>query len=131
MVVRLRVAYERGKAHAIAVVAEGVRYGAKGAGPLLQEHRHLGFELRATILGRAQRGGMPGVFDRLLGIRLGVAATERLARGLIQVLVGLKQDQYTNTPLAEVVSNKKPLDLSLLEVARVLQSEVNAAYPRL
>lgn len=61
MVVRLRVAYERGKAHAIAVVAEGVRYGAKGAGPLLQEHRHLGFELRATILGRAQRGGMPGV----------------------------------------------------------------------
>jgi len=41
------------------------------------EHRdRLGFELRVTKLGHVQRGGAPGVFDRMLGTLPGVAAVD-------------------------------------------------------
>lgn len=114
-------AYERGKAHAIIVVAEGARYDAEGLAAYFREHA-LGFELRATTLGHVQRGGAPGAFDRLLATRLGAAAVERLCRGEHGVLVGLLQGKVAATPLVEVVANRKPLDLSLFELARVLAS---------
>ena len=117
----LRAAYERGKPHALAVVAEGARYNAEELARYFQKHHdRLGFELRVTILGHVQRGGAPGAFDRLLATRLGAAATEHLARGEHGVLVGLLKGEMAATPLAEVVANKKPLDLRLLELARVL-----------
>ena len=117
----LRGAYDRGKPHAIVVVAEGARYNAEGLARYFKEHRErLGFDLRATTLGHVQRGGAPGVFDRLLATRLGAAATERLARGEHGILLGLRQGEIAATPLAEVVTNRKMLDLSLMELARVL-----------
>jgi len=133
----LRAAYERGKPHALVVVAEGARYnaeglvtsagsvrclsGAEGLARYFQEHRErLGFELRVTTLGHVQRGGAPGAFDRLLATRLGAAATKHLARGEHGLLVGLLEGEIVATPLAEVVANKKPLDLRLLELAKVL-----------
>jgi 6-phosphofructokinase 1 len=117
----LRAAYERGKPHALVVVAEGARYNAKGLARYFREHRErLGFELRVTTLGHVQRGGAPGAFDRLLASRLGAAAIEHLTRGEYGVLMGLLKGEIEATPLAEVVANKKPLDLRLLELARVL-----------
>jgi len=117
----LRAAYERGKSHALVVVAEGAQYNAAGLAGFFQEHRErLGFELRVTTLGHVQRGGAPGSFDRLLATRLGASATEHLARGEHGILVGLLKGEMAATPLAEVVANKKPLDLQLLALARVL-----------
>jgi 6-phosphofructokinase 1 len=119
--IELRTAYERGKAHALVVVAEGAQYNAAGLARYFQEHRdRLGFELRVTTLGHVQRGGAPGAFDRLLATRLGAAASEHLARGEHGLLVGLLKGEIAATPLAEVVANKKPLDLQLLNLARVL-----------
>jgi 6-phosphofructokinase 1 len=117
----LRAAYERGKLHALVVVAEGARYNAAALAQYFKEHRErLGFDLRVTILGHVQRGGEPGAFDRLLATRLGAAATEYLARGEHGLLVGLLKEDIGATPLAEVIANKKPLDLRLFELARVL-----------
>ncbi len=117
----LRGAYQRGKPHALVVVAEGAQYNADRLMHYFSEHRQrLGFELRATILGHVQRGGTPGAFDRLLATRFGAAAVERLASGETGVLVGLLCGRIATTPLAEVVSNKKPLDLTLFELAKVL-----------
>jgi len=117
----LCAAYERGKPHALVVVAEGARYNAAGLARYFQKHRErLGFELRVTTLGHVQRGGAPGAFDRLLASRLGAAAIEHLARGEHGVLMGLLKGEIVATPLAEVVANQKPLDLRLLELARVL-----------
>lgn len=117
----LRAAYERDKPHALVVVAEGARYNAEELARYFQAHHdRLGFELRVTTLGHVQRGGAPGAFDRLLATRLGAAATERLARGEDGILVGLLKGKMAATPLAEVVTSKKPLDLRLLELARVL-----------
>jgi len=117
----LRSSYERGKPHAIVVVAEGARYNAEGMANYFKLHRErLGFDLRVTKLGHVQRGGTPGVFDRLLATRFGTAATELLACGEQGVLVGLIDGKVTTTPLAEVATHQRQLDLSLLELARVL-----------
>jgi 6-phosphofructokinase 1 len=117
----LRQAYQRGKAHAIVVVAEGAKYNAEGLVSYFQSHRErLGFDLRATKLGHVQRGGAPGVFDRMLATRLGAGAMEALVRGETGVLIGWLQGQPVATPLSEVVAQEKELDLSLLDLARVL-----------
>ena len=119
--ITLRAAYERGKTHALVVVAEGAQCNTGKLFRYFEEHQaRLGFELRAARLGHVQRGGAPSSFDRLLATRLGAAATERLARGENGILVGLIKGEITATPLAEVVAKKKPLDLRLLELARVL-----------
>ncbi len=117
----LRAAYERGKLHALVVVAEGAKYNAAAMAAHFREHRDaLGFELRVTTLGHVQRGGTPGAFDRTLATRLGAGATEALDRGEHGVLVGFIKGEITMTPLAEVVGKQKPLDLRLLKLLRVL-----------
>lgn len=117
----LRAAYERGKPHALIVVAEGARYNAEALDRYFTENRErLGFELRVTKLGYVQRGGEPTASDRLLASRLGTAAVESIARGEYGVLMGLIKGEVTATPLADVVSKPKTLDLRLLDMARVL-----------
>jgi 6-phosphofructokinase 1 len=117
----LRAAYERGKAHAIVVVAEGARYNAEVLTRYFHEHRErLCFELRVVKLGHVQRGGTPGLFDRLLATRLGAAATECIARNEFCVLVGLINGEIRTTPLVEVIGRKKALDPHLLNLAGVL-----------
>ncbi|MFZ0981430.1 MAG: ATP-dependent 6-phosphofructokinase [Candidatus Acidiferrales bacterium] len=117
----LLAAYERGKAHAIVVVAEGACYNAEGLSRYFQEHRErLGFELRVVKLGHVQRGGTPGVFDRLLATRMGDAATDCIARGEFGVVVGLIKGAMAATPLAEIAGKRKTLDSNLLNLARIL-----------
>ena len=116
-------AYERGKPHALVVVAEGARNNAEGLAAYFHEHRErLGFDLRVTVLGHVQRGGAPGAFDRLLATRLGAGAVEYLARGEHGVLVGLIKGEVATTPLSEVVAGVKSLDPKLLALAPVLAS---------
>ncbi|KPL84491.1 6-phosphofructokinase [Thermanaerothrix daxensis] len=118
---RLIRAYERGKAHALVVVAEGARYNAEGLAEYFkQHHERLGFDLRVTILGHVQRGGNPSAYDRILASRLGAGATEAIERGETGVLVGFIRGEVTTTPLEQVVNTKKPLDLRLFELAKVL-----------
>jgi 6-phosphofructokinase 1 len=121
LAVELRAAYERGKAHALVVVAEGSRYNARAMEQHFAEYRgRIGFELRVTTLGHVQRGGTPSFSDRLLATRLGAAATEHLARGEQGLMVGVVRGEVAAIPLSEVVANKKALDLKLVELAEVL-----------
>lgn len=117
----LHAAYERGKAHALAVVAEGARYNAEALVAYFRENRaRIGFQLRTTTLGHVQRGGAPTAFDRLLATRLGAGAVAALARGETGVLVGMVQGQVTTTPLSAIVGIQKPIDPDLFELARIL-----------
>jgi 6-phosphofructokinase 1 len=118
---RLTLAYEKGKAHAIVVVAEGAKYNATRLDEYFQKHRaRLGFDFRVTILGHVQRGGDPGAYDRILASRLGAGAVEAMGRGEYGVLVGMIKSQVTTTPLEEVITHKKEIDLHLFELAKLL-----------
>ena len=117
----IRQAYAKGKPHALVVVAEGATYNAQKLMAYFETKKEeLGFDIRATILGHVQRGGNPSAYDRILASRLGAAATACLANGQTGVLVGQIKGEIKSTPLAEVADNKKPLDLDLLELARIL-----------
>ena len=118
---KLRNAYERGKPHAIVVVAEGAHYNAETLSLYFNEHQaRLGFDIRITTLGHVQRGGSPGAFDRILASRMGAAATDCASRDEFGVLIGLIKNEMKATPLSEVAANKKQLDMKLLELARIL-----------
>jgi 6-phosphofructokinase 1 len=117
----MHAAYERGKPHALVVVAEGARYNAETLAAYFREHHaRIGFDLRTTIIGHVQRGGEPTAYDRILASRLGAGAVAALARGETGVLVGMKQNHVTTTPLAQVAGVQKPIDPELFELAKTL-----------
>jgi 6-phosphofructokinase 1 len=118
---RLGAAYARGKTHAIVVVAEGARHGAQSMMRYFEKHKaQIGFELRVTTLGHVVRGGIPSAFDRVLATRLGAAAIDWLARDAAGMLLGMRGTDIVATPLAEVAGNTRPIDMALLDMARVL-----------
>jgi 6-phosphofructokinase 1 len=117
----IRDAYQRGKSHAIVIVAEGAKHDADALSSYFQAHEaRLGFDMRVCKLGHVQRGGAPGAADRLLATQLGAAAIEQLQANVHGVLVGMRGGQVSATPLAEVVGAIKPLDTRLLQLAQTL-----------
>ncbi len=115
-------AYVRGKAHCIIVVAEGHKPGAQAvADHLCERQEELGFEVRVTVLGHIQRGGAPLAFDRLLATRLGAAAVRELYQGNAGHIVGLIGNQIVLTPLDDVLTRQKELDLSLCELSKIME----------
>jgi 6-phosphofructokinase 1 len=116
-----REAYERGKAHAIGVVAEGARFNAQELAEYFNTHKaRLGFDLRVITLGHVQRGGAPGAFDRLLATRFGVVAMECLHQEVHGVLVGLQKGRVVCTPYAMITKKKKGIDRSLVRINEML-----------
>ena len=117
----LRAARDRGKSHAIVVVSEGAKHNADALAHYFKANaEQLGYELRVSRLGHIQRGGTPGVFDRMLATRLGAAAIECLAEGRHGVLFGLVSGQVCATPLAEVANRPRRANAEWFEFARML-----------
>jgi 6-phosphofructokinase 1 len=117
----IRDAYQRGKSHAIVIVAEGAKHDADALAGYFRTHEaRLGFDMRVCKLGHVQRGGVPGAADRLLATQLGAAAIEQLQANVHGVLVGMRGGQVSATPLTEVVGAIKPLDTRLLQLAQTL-----------
>jgi 6-phosphofructokinase 1 len=75
---------------------------AKSLEPLVPEH-----EIRVTVLGHVQRGGSPVAFDRVLGIRMGVAAAEAVAKGLSGVMVSLRDGKIAPVPMSDAVGQNR------------------------
>ena len=118
---RLRAARERGKTHALAVIAEGAKCGVHELMEYYGAHRKsIGFDLRVTRLGHVVRGGAPTAADRVLATRLGAAAIATLAEGTHGVLVGMVKGDIVTTPLIEIAGRMRPADASLLELARTM-----------
>jgi 6-phosphofructokinase 1 len=118
---RLRAAYERGKTHAMVVVAEGAKQGVTAMVNYFEGRQQItGFGLRITRLGHVVRGGVPSSADRVLASRLGAAAVACLADGVTGVLVGEVRGEIVRTPLAEIAGRTRPADTALVELARVL-----------
>jgi 6-phosphofructokinase 1 len=114
---RLKEGYQRGKAHCIIIIAEGVGKTYE-VSKFLEDK--IGFEMRVTILGYLQRGGSPSAFDRLLASRLGAAAVEHLLKGETSKMVGLMGNKIEATDLEVVLSQQKIISQDLYNLALML-----------
>jgi 6-phosphofructokinase 1 len=119
---KIKEDYSKGKAHFIAVIAEGAQPDCRTIDEFLKKReKELGFGVRVSILGYIQRGGSPTAFDRLLGTRLGEHAVQQLVKGEIGKMAGLIGSRVVTTDLEKVIGRKREVDLSLYEMARMLE----------
>ncbi|MBN2501213.1 MAG: 6-phosphofructokinase [Anaerolineales bacterium] len=115
----VEMAYMRGKAHCIIVVAEGASLKCTELKEAL-DAMDVGFHTRVTILGHIQRGGKPSAFDRLLATRMGMAAVEALLDGESDVMIGLQGQGMTTIPLADVIGRQRTINPEYLEMAHIM-----------
>jgi 6-phosphofructokinase 1 len=82
-----------------------------GVGVWLQQalEARLGGEVRATLLGHLQRGGVPTAHDRVLATRFGVEAALRVRDGRFGVMVALQGDEVVDVTLASVAGRSRPV----------------------
>ena len=73
-----------------------------------------------SALGHTQRGGTPGVTDRMIGTRLGASAIEHLDGDRHGIMLGIIDGKVAATALSAVVGRRKPLDSRLLDLATML-----------
>ncbi|MFQ3587114.1 MAG: 6-phosphofructokinase [Fimbriimonadaceae bacterium] len=114
---RLRAGAARGKRSSIIVVAEGAAH----AGDVHDfVEKHTGFEARYVVLGHLQRGGSPTAFDRVLSLRLGAHAVQRLLGGHSGEMVGVEGNRLVSNPLALVLGSVPSVDPQKLILAEVM-----------
>jgi len=108
--------YERGKQHAIIIVAEGA---GKASYISYEIKERLQRGVRMVVLGHVQRGGSPSGYDRILSSRLGHRATEMLIEGEHGGMVGVVANKFKTSSLEKKgkVSAKAVLrDARLMEI---------------
>jgi 6-phosphofructokinase 1 len=105
-----------GRRHSVVVVAEGAHDSANQ--PITSEHvrrlleEELGEDVRSTILGHVQRGGVPSAFDRWMSSILGHAAVEEVLAATperVPQLIGLRDHRVATVPLMECVARTREL----------------------
>lgn len=117
MCTALKTAAERGKKSNIIVVAEGA---ARASDIKVFIERNTGFEARYLVLGHMQRGGTPTAFDRVLGLRLGAFAANRLISGFRGEMAGVDGNRLVSHPLSYVLSTQRMIDPEKLLLAEVM-----------
>ena len=93
---RITAGYDRGKQHAIIIVAEGA---AKASFISFEIKERLQRDVRMAVLGHIQRGGSPTGYDRILASRLGHKAAELLFAGQSGVMVGVVANKFRTSAL--------------------------------
>ncbi len=110
----------RKKSSNLIIVAEGETEGGAFAIAEKLKHEFTGYDIRVSVLGHLQRGGSPTAIDRVNASRLGHAAVEALIDDQKSVMVGLSNDEIVLVPFRRAVKQNKEVDLSLLDLARIL-----------
>jgi phosphofructokinase-like protein len=141
VVERLESRFSRGKGFANIVIAEGSKpiggeltgvqsqevgyenFKLGGAAVrLLHEIKSLGFEadMRETVLGHLQRGGIPVAYDRILATEFGVKAFEMVLEKRFGEMVAYRHPEIVSVPLTEVTGQEKLVqtDSALVMTAR-------------
>ncbi len=78
------------------------------------------YDVRVTILGHLQRGGIPTAADRILASRLGYASIEALMEGQRNIMVGVSNDEIVYVPIQRAIKWDKPIKKELIDVLAVL-----------
>ena len=78
-----------------------------------------GLEVRHAVIGHMQRGGIPTVFDRILGLRSGITAVNLIKENKFGYMAALKGNEVVGVPLEEAVSKLKIVDKKWWELAKI------------
>ena len=138
----IRRRHDRGKDYTILVVAEGTsvkdpRTGETkrvaenaekdefdhprlgGIGEYLADiiEHETGYQTRVTVLGHIQRGGSPSAFDRVLGSRFGLTATDLAVSETFGQMVALQSNRIVPVKLEDVAGKLRTVPDELYEVA--------------
>jgi 6-phosphofructokinase 1 len=70
------------------------------------ERNGVEFECRSVVLGHTMRAGTPNSFDRILGLRFGLAAMKLVLDGKFGMMVSLQGNQIKTVSLSEGVKKK-------------------------
>jgi len=81
--------------------------------------KRTGIETRTAVIGHMQRGGPPTLFDRILGLRVGVKAVELVKEGKFGMMACLRGNAIETVPLEEAVAKLKIVDDAWWNLARV------------
>ena len=112
----------KSKNSSIVIVSESQKDGSGGAMYYADrvKNEYPDFDVRVSILGHLQRGGVPTAYDRILSSRLGVAAIEALKDGQRNIMVGIKNNEIVYVPFNKAIKMDKPIDKELINVLQVL-----------
>lgn len=113
----IRSAAEKGKLSSLVIVAEGA---AKASDIKDFIQKNTGFEARYLVLGHMQRGGSPTAFDRVLALRLGAFAANRLVDGNWGEMVGVDGSRLVAHSLDYVLHTERAVDPEKLLLAEVM-----------
>ncbi len=117
--------FEKSRDNSTIILAEGVcdaetfirrMAECRGGDALVQE-------IRKTVLGHVQRGGVPTHFDRMLAARMGELAVVGLLQGESGVMTALRKSRMSLLDLEEVIGKKKHPAPELIRLARHLGIE--------
>ncbi|MGH6621799.1 MAG: ATP-dependent 6-phosphofructokinase [Alphaproteobacteria bacterium] len=129
---------QQGRNFALVVVAEAVRtaegervtvgdpgvtrYGGVGhyIGDILGQR--IDAEIRVTVLGHIQRGGIPDARDRVMASAFGVHAVDLIAAGRFDRMVGWRDRKVIDVPLEDVIDQPRVVELDgpIVHTARAL-----------
>jgi len=126
------------KGMGLVVASEGVNLGTEGQSDAKDDFGHTilkgravgeslasiiekktGLETRSAVIGHIQRGGSPTLFDRILGLRTGVAAADLVAKGDFGKMVALRGNEVVPVPLKEATGTLKTVPAEWVKFAEV------------
>ena len=117
----LKRSKKSGKSSSIVVVAEGDKTGKNVFELKEYVEKHLPiYDVRVSVLGHIQRGGVPTAFDRVLASRMGVRAVEGLLEGKTNLMVGISDNEMVLTPIEEAIKGHTKIDRELIRVSDIM-----------
>jgi len=117
--------FKRDRGFAVVIVAEGAR--PKGGEMVVQQNDEVGYanprlggiarrlieqlkaagfkhDMRETVLGHLQRGGVPIAYDRVLSAQFGIKAFEMALEGDFGKMVAYRHPKFVGIPLQEAIA---------------------------
>ena len=125
IVTELHRRFQQTRNNSIVMLAEGVCGAATFMERMQQSAPGGEFEqeIRITVLGHVQRGGIPTHFDRMLGARFGELAVMGLLQQETGCMTALSKGRTTLIDLDQVIGKKKHPAPELIRLARNLKIE--------
>ena len=119
IIASLKALYVGKKKRAIVIVSEKMYPNIHDFAAKIQAET--GFETKAEVLGRIQRGGSPSAFDRVLASRMGAYAVDCLLDGKGGICVGMINNKIVDYDIYEALQLPRDKHASMLRLIDVLR----------